>query len=395
MHPTRNPRLLRPPAPRLLLPPPRTPRRTLLSPTCIHFGSRPCATTPTSTWSHSPSTASNTAPSGAPQALAAVSTHPTYNRPSTTRPSRSNSIWPKKSTPAAWPAPSLTHPPLPSSCRPSVPYQRRDLTSSAAFTTSPIRKVTQSMTTSHTIRLLRDPVCLVRRLCPNSLFAKIDVKAAFRCVPVHPTDRWLLCMKWQCAFYADLALPFGLKSSPGIWERYSSLAEWILRRNGVLHIIHYFDDFLLGCAPASSECTDAITITLLIFEELGIPSAEKLLLECTPPTLVTFLCILIDTSRMQTRLDPQCLISIGGALLSLNGTASHSSPTPSDPHPAHSCRTTHPPANSPTPATLASALFGRTNGCTASGPKPSCARHNKRLNMPYLELLAVAIALAT
>jgi hypothetical protein len=52
---------------------------------------------------------------------------------------------------------------------------------------------------------------------------KIDVKAAFRCVPVHPSDRWLLCMKWCNSFYADLALPFGLKSSPGIRERYATL----------------------------------------------------------------------------------------------------------------------------------------------------------------------------
>ncbi len=49
-------------------------------------------------------------------------------------------------------------------------------------------------------------------------------------------------MKWFNAFYADLALPFGMKSS-GIWERYASITELALKRAGVRHLIHYVNDF--------------------------------------------------------------------------------------------------------------------------------------------------------
>ncbi len=91
---------------------------------------------------------------------------------------------------------------------------------------------------------------LVHQLGPNCLLAKVDVKAAFRCVAVHPSDRWLLGMRWCGSFYADLALPFGLKSSPAIWERYASLAEWLARMNGAPNTIHYVDDFLIGGAPS-------------------------------------------------------------------------------------------------------------------------------------------------
>ena len=45
---------------------------------------------------------------------------------------------------------------------------------------------------------------------PSTLLAKINIKSAFRLLPVHPTDRYLLGMRW----YLDCCLPFGLRSAP-------------------------------------------------------------------------------------------------------------------------------------------------------------------------------------
>lgn len=156
----------------------------------------------------------------------------------------------------------------------------------------------------------------VRKYGPGCLLAKVDVKAAFRCVAVHPSDRWLLGMKWCGSFYADLALPFGLKSSPAIWERYAALAEWLAHRNGVKDAIHYVDDFLIPGAPSpSTQCADAVQALLALFARLGIPvSMPKLEAEGKPATLVRFLGILIDTIKMEARLDPERLTAILGAL---------------------------------------------------------------------------------
>ena len=82
-----------------------------------------------------------------------------------------------------------------------------------------------------------DALDLVRRLGPGALLCKIDVKSAFRCIPVRPEDRHLLGMIWQRMFFVDLCLPFGLSSSPGIWELFSSAAERILRRAGLQHVM--------------------------------------------------------------------------------------------------------------------------------------------------------------
>ena len=46
----------------------------------------------------------------------------------------------------------------------------------------------------------------------GALLAKIDIKQAYRMVPVHPEDRHLLGMKWQGRVLVDKTLLFGLRS---------------------------------------------------------------------------------------------------------------------------------------------------------------------------------------
>ena len=46
---------------------------------------------------------------------------------------------------------------------------------------------------------------------------KVDIKSAYRNVPVHPDDRWLTGMVWRDSLLVDAALPFGLGSAPKIF----------------------------------------------------------------------------------------------------------------------------------------------------------------------------------
>ena len=52
--------------------------------------------------------------------------------------------------------------------------------------------------------------------------AELDMKSAYRIVPVHLEDRLQLGMQWQERVYADAALPFGLWSAPKV---YNNLAD--------------------------------------------------------------------------------------------------------------------------------------------------------------------------
>ena len=59
----------------------------------------------------------------------------------------------------------------------------------------------------------------------GTLMAKFDVASAYRNVAVHPQDRPLLGMVWREKYYVDMALPFGLRSSPYI---FTAIADLVL-----------------------------------------------------------------------------------------------------------------------------------------------------------------------
>ena len=48
--------------------------------------------------------------------------------------------------------------------------------------------------------------------------AKMDIKSAYRVVPVYPEDRLLLGIAWREQVYVDSVLPFGLRSAPKIFN---------------------------------------------------------------------------------------------------------------------------------------------------------------------------------
>ena len=50
--------------------------------------------------------------------------------------------------------------------------------------------------------------------------AKIDIKAAYRMVPVHPQDCHLFGMMWEDKVYVDAALPFGLRFAESVKQIY-------------------------------------------------------------------------------------------------------------------------------------------------------------------------------
>ena len=47
----------------------------------------------------------------------------------------------------------------------------------------------------------------------NALLAKLDIKQAYRMVPVHPQDRLLLGMEWEEYVYVDKALPVKISTN--------------------------------------------------------------------------------------------------------------------------------------------------------------------------------------
>ena len=145
-----------------------------------------------------------------------------------------------------------------------------------------------------------DVAKIIAQLGPGTQLAKVDIKSAYRMVPIHPDDRHLLGMKWEEALYVDAALPFGLRSAPKIFTAVADALEWMVKKEGVTHLHHYLDDFLILGAPDSEECAESLRKLLVLFEGLKVPIAiEKL--EGPTPVLV-FLGIELDTTTLAIRL---------------------------------------------------------------------------------------------
>ena len=147
---------------------------------------------------------------------------------------------------------------------------------------------------------LEDAVQQILTLGPGTLLAKIDIKSAFRLLPVHPADRHLLGMKWNGEIYLDSCLPFGLRSAPRLFNILADLLEWILQQEGVSVCLHYLDDFLTVGPPKSPVCQQNLDTIRQMCGWLGIPLAlDKV---AGPSTSLDFLGITLDTVRMEARL---------------------------------------------------------------------------------------------
>ena len=66
--------------------------------------------------------------------------------------------------------------------------------------------------------------------------AKMDIKSAFRTIPVHQDDRLLLGTFWERQYYVDTVLPFGLRSAPKIFNAVADALQGIVKQNGVTYL---------------------------------------------------------------------------------------------------------------------------------------------------------------
>ena len=145
-----------------------------------------------------------------------------------------------------------------------------------------------------------DAVNLLLDVGPTPFMAKVDVKHAFRLCPVHPDEWPLLCFRWANAFFFDSRLPFGLRSSPFIFNSFADALHWaVVFHLHILRIIHYLDDFFL-CNSSFDECRADMQRLISLFDFLGVPLAPEKV--CGPSTCITFLGIEIDSIAHVIRL---------------------------------------------------------------------------------------------
>ena len=114
---------------------------------------------------------------------------------------------------------------------------------------------------------------MAQSLGPGTLMAKLDIKAAYCLVPVHPDDRHILGLEWRGRHYIDGMLPFGLRSAPKIFTAVTDTLESIIRRRGVRYVDHYLDDFIVLGPKGTPVCSQVLDMVLQACADLGVPLA--------------------------------------------------------------------------------------------------------------------------
>ena len=144
----------------------------------------------------------------------------------------------------------------------------------------------------------------VLRLGRGCKIFKVDIRRAFRHVPIDPGDVDLLGLHWK-EYFIDRSLPFGFKHGSSIFQRISDAVRCIMRQEG--HgIWNYIDDFLCVSLPSKINATFDRLQELL--QELGLTvSAKKLV---PPSTQVTCLGIVVDTVALSVSIPTEKLTVI-------------------------------------------------------------------------------------
>lgn len=138
---------------------------------------------------------------------------------------------------------------------------------------------------------------LVRQEGRGCLLTKVDIKHAYRLLPVRPEDWPLLVYCWEEQYCVDLKLPFGGRSSASIFTDFADLICWIACNKYNLLVIHYSDDYLMISPPDMCTAAQEKKVLLSVFRYLNIPVAEDKLLG--PTTSLPYLGIQINTISME------------------------------------------------------------------------------------------------
>ena len=158
-----------------------------------------------------------------------------------------------------------------------------------------------------------DAVQSLLTLGPGAQMAKVDLKSAFRMIPVHPADWELLGMRWNGSYYMDTCLPFGLRSAPFLFNEVATAIHWILEANyGFTNLVHYLDDYFWASPPASPLCLQHLHCFLSVAARLGAQVASEKV--DGPATILTFLGLELDSERQEIRLPADKLHELLAAL---------------------------------------------------------------------------------
>ena len=146
------------------------------------------------------------------------------------------------------------------------------------------------------------------------LLAKLDLKDAYKHIPICSMDWHLLGFHWMGKFYYPVVLMFGGKSAPYIFNLFAEALHWIIQCHMLTSLQHYLDDFLPIFKPSVSMQTSNIAIDWIesLGKELGwlFQPAKTI----CPTTSLEFLGLELDSKALEACLPIEKLAYLRGLL---------------------------------------------------------------------------------
>lgn len=150
-----------------------------------------------------------------------------------------------------------------------------------------------------------DFVSIINKKGAGCLLFKVDLKRAYRQIPVDPGDVHLLGYKWKKHLFFDKCLPMGMRSSALICQRISNSIAFILK-NKAVDAVNYLDDF--GAAEVDEKADDSYKVLKNTIENYGL---ELSLDKChEPSTSMVFLGVLANSLTMTLEVSANRLVEI-------------------------------------------------------------------------------------
>ena len=147
----------------------------------------------------------------------------------------------------------------------------------------------------YSYQTIREAASLIE---PQDFLAKIDLASAYRSVKIHPQDYPLTGLHWTFqgdeapTFISERRLPFGAKTSCGIFNSLTQAVRHIVESQGRARIVAYLDDFLI-IGRTYQECQEGMNNLIKVLRELGFGINYNKVV--CPTHNLTFLGVQIDT----------------------------------------------------------------------------------------------------
>ncbi len=142
----------------------------------------------------------------------------------------------------------------------------------------------------------------------NPWMCKLDLANAYMSVKVRPDDVPLLGFSWpdyqgKLLRYCMSILPFGLRSSPFLFNRYADAILYIAKKLGMSEdSLHYLDDYILICA-SREEAIASLNILVAVVEAAGF-TVQWAKTE-GPFQIGEFLGFVLDVEKKELRISTQ------------------------------------------------------------------------------------------